>query len=235
MRILIVEDEQALRESLNTQLTAAGFTVDAAADGEEGLYAGTEYPIDLAIIDLGLPKLPGMDLIRKLREAGRSFPVLILTARDRWQDKVEGLQSGSDDYLAKPFHMQELLARVQALLRRSGGWSQPVMQCGDISLDTRSQIVTVGDKVVELTSFEYRILEFLMLRAGEVISKAELTERLYAQDFERDSNVIEVFIGRLRRKLDPDGTRQPIETLRGRGYRLVLARAESPGMRADGG
>ena len=235
MRILIVEDEQALRESLVTQLGAAGFTVDAAADGEEGLYAGKEYPIDVAVIDLGLPKLSGMDLIRKLREAGRSFPVLILTARDRWQDKVEGLQSGSDDYLAKPFHMQELLARVQALLRRSGGWSQPVMQCGDISLDTRSQVVTVGEKVIDLTSFEYRILEFLMLRAGEVISKAELTERLYAQDFERDSNVIEVFIGRLRRKLDPEGTRQPIETLRGRGYRLVLARAESPGMRADGG
>ena len=222
MRILIVEDEQALRESLVTQLTAAGFTVDAAADGEEGLYAGTEYPIDLAIIDLGLPKLPGMDLIRKLREAGRSFPVLILTARDRWQDKVEGLQSGSDDYLAKPFHMQELLARVQALLRRSGGWSQPVIQCGDVSLDTRSQIVTVGEKVIDLTSFEYRILEFLMLRAGEVISKAELTERLYAQDFERDSNVIEVFIGRLRRKLDPEGTLSPIETLRGRGYRFTL-------------
>jgi two-component system, OmpR family, response regulator PhoP len=226
MRILIVEDEQALRESLVTQLTAAGFTVDAAADGEEGLYAGTEYPIDLAIIDLGLPKLPGMDLIRKLREAGRSFPVLILTARDRWQDKVEGLQSGSDDYLAKPFHMQELLARVQALLRRSGGWSQPVIQCGDVSLDTRSQIVTVGEKVIDLTSFEYRILEFLMLRAGEVISKAELTERLYAQDFERDSNVIEVFIGRLRRKLDPDETLHPIETLRGRGYRFALARTE---------
>ncbi len=235
MRILIVEDEQALRESLVTQLSAAGYTVDAAADGEEGLYAGKEYPIDLAIIDLGLPKLPGIELIRKLREAGRSFPVLILTARDRWQDKVEGLQSGSDDYLAKPFHMQELLARVQALLRRSGGWSQPVLQCGDISLDTRSQMVTVGEKVIDLTSFEYRILEFLMLRAGEVISKAELTERLYAQDFERDSNVIEVFIGRLRRKLDPEGSLQPIETLRGRGYRLVLARAETPSARADGG
>ncbi len=235
MRILIVEDEQALRESLVTQLSAAGYTVDAAADGEEGLYAGKEYPIDVAIIDLGLPKLPGMELIRKLREAGRSFPVLILTARDRWQDKVEGLQSGSDDYLAKPFHMQELLARVQALLRRSGGWSQPVLQCGDISLDTRSQMVTVAEKVIDLTSFEYRILEFLMLRAGEVISKAELTERLYAQDFERDSNVIEVFIGRLRRKLDPEGSRQPIETLRGRGYRLVLARAETPSARADGG
>jgi two-component system, OmpR family, response regulator PhoP len=235
MRILIVEDEQALRESLVTQLSAAGYTVDAAADGEEGLYAGKEYPIDLAIIDLGLPKLPGMELIRKLREGGRSFPVLILTARDRWQDKVEGLQSGSDDYLAKPFHMQELLARVQALLRRSGGWSQPVLQCGDISLDTRTQMVTVSERVIDLTSFEYRILEFLMLRAGEVISKAELTERLYAQDFERDSNVIEVFIGRLRRKLDPEGSRQPIETLRGRGYRLALARAETPSARADGG
>jgi two-component system response regulator PhoP len=234
MRILIVEDEQVLRETLVTQLRAAGFNVDAAADGEEGLYAGKEYPLDLAIIDLGLPKLSGIELIRQLRSMGKSFPVLILTARDRWQDKVEGLQSGADDYLAKPFHVQELLARVQALLRRSGGWSQPVLQCGDISLDTRSQVVTVGEKVVELTSFEYRILEFLMLRAGEVISKAELTERLYAQDFERDSNVIEVFIGRLRRKLDPDGNRQPIETLRGRGYRLALTRAETPSARADG-
>lgn len=235
MRILIVEDEQALRESLATQLGAAGFNVDAAADGEEGLYAGKEYPLDLAIIDLGLPKMSGIELIRQLRGAGKSFPILILTARDRWQDKVEGLQSGADDYVAKPFHMQEVLARVQALLRRSGGWSQPVLQCGDISLDTRSQVVTVGDRVVELTSFEYRILEFLMLRAGEVISKAELTERLYAQDFERDSNVIEVFIGRLRRKLDPEGVRQPIETLRGRGYRLALARSEEPSARADGG
>ncbi|HEY7377761.1 MAG TPA: response regulator transcription factor [Steroidobacteraceae bacterium] len=235
MRILIVEDEQALRESLATQLGAAGYNVDAAADGEEGLYAGREYPLDLAIIDLGLPKMSGIELIRQLREAGKSFPILILTARDRWQDKVEGLQSGADDYVAKPFHMPEVLARVQALLRRSGGWSQPVLQCGDISLDTRSQVVTVGERVVELTSFEYRILEFLMLRAGEVISKAELTERLYAQDFERDSNVIEVFIGRLRRKLDPEGVRQPIETLRGRGYRLALARSEEPSARADGG
>ena len=234
MRILIVEDEQALRETLATQLRAADFNVDVAADGEEGLYAGKEYPLDLAIIDLGLPKLSGIELIRQLRAMNKSFPILILTARDRWQDKVEGLQSGADDYLAKPFHVQELLARVQALLRRSGGWSQPVLQCGDVSLDTRSQVVTVGEKVVELTSFEYRILEFLMLRAGEVISKAELTERLYAQDFERDSNVIEVFIGRLRRKLDPDGNRQPIETLRGRGYRLALTRAETPGARADG-
>jgi two-component system response regulator PhoP len=227
MRILVVEDEQPLRESLVTQLKSASFNVDAAADGEEGLYAGREYPIDLAIIDLGLPKLTGIELIRKLRAAGRAFPILILTARDRWQDKVEGLQSGADDYLVKPFHFQELVARLQALLRRAGGWSQPVLQCGEVSLDTRSQIVTVAGQAVELTSFEYRILEFLMLRAGEVISKAELTERLYEQDFERDSNVIEVFVGRLRKKLDPDGTRQPIETLRGRGYRLALTRTDA--------
>lgn len=227
MRILVVEDEQPLRESLVTQLKSASFNVDAAADGEEGLYAGREYPIDLAIIDLGLPKLSGIELIRKLRAAGRAFPILILTARDRWQDKVEGLQSGADDYLVKPFHFQELLARLQALLRRAGGWSQPVLQCGEVSLDTRSQIVTVAGQAVELTSFEYRILEFLMLRAGEVISKAELTERLYEQDFERDSNVIEVFVGRLRKKLDPEGTRQPIETLRGRGYRLALTRTDA--------
>lgn len=234
MRILIVEDETALREALAAQLKASGFTVDTAADGEEGLYAAKEFPIDLAIIDLGLPKLSGIELIRQLRGAGRSVPILILTARDRWQEKVEGLQSGADDYLVKPFHLQELLARMQALLRRAGGWSQPLLQCGDISLDTRSQVVTVGDRVVGLTSFEYRILQILMLRAGEVISKAELTERLYDQDFERDSNVIEVFIGRLRRKLDPHGHRQPIETLRGRGYRLALARAEEAAARADG-
>ncbi len=225
MRILVVEDEPALRESLVSQLKAAGYNVDAAADGEEGLYAATEYPIDVAIIDLGLPKLPGIELIKRARAANRRFPILILTARDRWEDKVEGLQSGADDYLVKPFHFEELAARVQALLRRAGGWSQPILQCGDISLDTRTQTVAVAGKPVELTSFEYRILEILMMRAGEVISKADLTERLYEQDFERDSNVIEVFIGRLRKKLDPDGQRHPIETLRGRGYRLALARS----------
>jgi two-component system, OmpR family, response regulator PhoP len=227
MRILVIEDEQALRESLVAQLQAADFNVDAAPDGVEGLYAGTEYPLDLAIIDLGLPRLSGIEVIRRLRAAGRAFPILILTARDRWQDKVEGLQSGADDYLVKPFHFQELLARVQALLRRAGGWAHPILQCGDVSLDTRSQVVTVAGRIVELTSFEYRILEFLMLRADEVISKAELTERLYAQDFEKDSNVIEVFIGRLRRKLDPEGLLQPIETLRGRGYRIARDRTES--------
>ena len=225
MHLLVVEDEQALRESLVQQLKQAGFTVDIAADGAEGLYQGKEFAFDLAIVDLGLPKLPGMEVIKQLRAAGKSFPILILTARDRWQDKVEGLQSGADDYVAKPFHFEELLARVQALLRRSGGWAQPVLRCGPIALDPRSQQVTVNDKAVELTSFEYKILEQLMLRAGEVLSKTEITESLYEQDFDRDSNTIEVFVGRLRRKLDPDNIINPIETLRGRGYRLSLPRA----------
>ena len=224
MRVLIVEDEKPLRDSIVEQLQQAGFTVDAAADGEEGLYCGREYALDLAIVDLGLPKLNGMELIKTLRAEGKSFPVLILTARDRWQDKVEGLQAGADDYLAKPFHFEELLARLQALLRRSGGWAQPVLRCGAVALDPRTQEVTVNDRRVDLTSFEYRILEYLIHRAGEVISKGELTERLYAQDFDRDSNTIEVFIGRLRRKLDPDDSIKPIETLRGRGYRFALQR-----------
>lgn len=228
MRILVVEDEQQLRDSLVAQLKAHGFNVDAAADGEEGLYCGREYAIDLAVIDLGLPKLSGLELIKQLRSASKGFPILILTARDRWQDKVEGLQAGADDYLAKPYHFEELLARVQALLRRSGGWAQPVLQCGPIALDPRTQQVTVNDAPVELTSFEYRILEYLIHRAGEVISKSELTERLYEQDFDRDSNTIEVFIGRLRRKLDPDNQLKPIETLRGRGYRFALERPATP-------
>jgi two-component system, OmpR family, response regulator PhoP len=224
VRILIVEDEQTLRETLQTHFTEAGFTVDVAKDGEEGLFAGLEYPLDVAVVDLGLPKVPGLDVIRKLRGARKSYPILVLTARDRWQDKVEGLQAGADDYVAKPFHFEEVLARVQALLRRAGGWSSATLSCGPIALDTRTQSVTVSGAPVELTTFEYRILEHLMLRAGEVISKAELTERLYDQDFERDSNVIEVFIGRLRRKLDPQDQIKPIETLRGRGYRFALPR-----------
>jgi two-component system response regulator PhoP len=224
MRALVVEDEAALREALQRNLDAAGFTVDVAADGEEGLFAGLEYPIDVAIIDLGLPKLPGLELIRRLRARDKRFPILILTARDRWQDKVEGLDAGADDYVAKPFHFEEVLARLQALLRRSGGWASASLACGAVVLDTRAQAVTVEGKPVELTTFEYRILEHLMLKAGEVISKTDLTEQLYEQDFERDSNVIEVFIGRLRRKLDPDDRIKPIETLRGRGYRFALAR-----------
>jgi two-component system, OmpR family, response regulator PhoP len=225
MRILVVEDETALRDSLKHDLTAAGHAVDAAADGEEGLYAALEYPIDVAIIDLGLPKLSGLELIRRVRAAGKSFGVLVLTARDRWQDKVEGLSAGADDYVAKPFHFGELQARLGALLRRSSGWTTPLLQCGPVVLDTRAQSVAVSGAPVELTSFEYRLLEHLMLHAGEVISKTELTEKLYEQDFERDSNVIEVLIARLRRKLDPDDQLKPIETLRGRGYRITLARS----------
>ena len=222
--MLVVEDEAALREVLKADLSAAGYSVDLAADGEEGLYAATEFPIDVAIIDLGLPKLSGFELIRQLRSRGKTYGVLILTARDRWQDKVEGLSAGADDYVAKPFHFAELQARLSALLRRSGGWASPKLACGPVELDTRTQTVSVSGAAVELTSFEYRILEHLMLRAGEVISKTDLTERLYEQDFDRDSNVVEVLIGRLRRKLDPDELIKPIETLRGRGYRLSLPR-----------
>ena len=224
MRVLVVEDEQALRETLKAHLAEAGFTVDVAQDGEEGLFAGIEYPLDVAIIDLGLPKLAGLEVIRRLRAARKAYPILILTARDNGQAKVEGLQAGADDYVAKPFHFEEVLARLQALLRRSGGWASPQLKCGPVTLDTRAQTVSVNDQPVDLTTFEYRILEHLMLRAGDVISKGELTERLYDQDFERDSNVIEVLIGRLRRKLDPEDRLKPIETLRGRGYRFALAR-----------
>jgi two-component system response regulator PhoP len=221
MRLLVLEDEPALRETLAVQFRNAGFAVDVAADGVEGEFAGLEYPIDVAVVDLGLPGRSGLDAIRAWRKASKSFPVLILTARDSWQEKVTGLDAGADDYVTKPFRFEEVLARVQALLRRSGGWSQPLQKSGPVELDTRSQEVRVNGQPVELTAFEYRLLEYLMLRAGEVVSKAELTDKLYEQDFERDSNTIEVFIGRLRRKLDPDGRHQPIETLRGRGYRIA--------------
>ena len=221
MRLLVLEDEPALRESLARQFRAAGFAVDEAADGVEGEFAGLEYPVDVAVVDLGLPGRSGLDAIRSWRAAGKSFPVLILTARDSWQEKVAGLDAGADDYVTKPFRFEEVQARVQALLRRSGGWSQPLIKCGAVELDTRAQEVRVAGAPVELTAFEYRLLEYLMLRAGQVVSKAELTDKLYEQDFERDSNTIEVFIGRLRRKLDPDNRHQPIETLRGRGYRVA--------------
>jgi two-component system response regulator PhoP len=223
----LVEDEAPLRETLAARLKRDGFAVDAAQDGEEGLYMGREVPFDLAIIDLGLPKMSGMDLIKSLREAGQRYPILILTARGGWQDKVEGLKHGADDYLVKPFHVEELLARINALVRRASGWAKPVLACGPIKLDTTAQTVVVEGKPVDLTSYEYKVLEYLMLHAGELVSKADLTEHIYQQDFDRDSNVLEVFIGRLRRKLDPEGNLKPIETVRGRGYRFAIPRSES--------
>ncbi len=220
MHILIVEDETRLREDLQDRLRNNGYVVDVAANGEEGLYYGQEFPLDLAVIDIGLPKISGLDLVRRFRANGRHFPILILTARRSWQDKVEGLETGADDYLVKPFRFEELQARLNALLRRASGWSKPVIDCGPVSLDTGRQTLAVAGESVELTAFEYRVLEYLMLHAGQVVSKAELTDNIYDQDFDRNSNVLEVFVGRLRRKLDPDNRINPIETLRGRGYRF---------------
>jgi len=227
MRLLVIEDDATLRESLCRQLAEAGFGVEQAADGREGLYFALEYPIDLAIVDLGLPEISGLDVIREVRDKGKTYPILILTARDRWQDKVDGLDVGADDYVVKPFHFEEVSARVNALLRRSGGWASPLLSAGPVTLDTARQELKVNEAEIELTSYEYRIIEHLMMRAGEVISKTELTDRLYDQDFERDSNVIEVFIGRLRKKIDPDNSVKPIETLRGRGYRFALDRNQA--------
>lgn len=220
MRLLIVEDEASLREQLAQRCRKEGYAVDTAEDGVDGLYMSSEYPFDAAVIDLGLPKLSGIELIRQLRDKGSTLPILILTARSRWQEKVEGLEAGGDDYLAKPFHVEELLARLNALIRRSAGSGDTRIQRGPVRLDTLSHEVRVDDRSLDLTAYEYRTLEYLMLHAGEVISKTRLTEHLYDQDFDRDSNVIEVFVGRLRKKLDPENVYQPIETLRGRGYRF---------------
>ncbi len=225
MRVLFVEDEADLREPLTERLVQEGYTVDAAKDGREGLFLGREYAIDVGIVDIGLPEMSGIEVIRELRKEDKHFPILILTARGNWQDKVEGLEAGADDYLVKPFHVEELLARLNALLRRAAGWSQPVLSCGPIMLDTRSQSVTLDNTPVDLTAYEYKVLEYMMLHAGEVVSKTDLTEHIYDQDWDRDSNVIEVFVRRLRKKLDPDESYRPIETLRGRGYRFVLEKS----------
>jgi two-component system response regulator PhoP len=222
MRLLLVEDEAEIREPLAERLRHEGYTVDAAADGREGLFLGREYAMDLGIIDIGLPELSGIELIRELRKLDKHFPILILTARGNWQDKVEGLEAGADDYLVKPFHVEELLARLNALVRRSAGWSQPVIDGGPLQLDTRAQRVTLEGAPVELTAYEYKVLEYLMLHAGEVVSKTDLTEHIYEQDWDKDSNTLEVFVRRLRKKLDPQGSFKPIETLRGRGYRFAL-------------
>ncbi len=227
MRILVIEDETTLREQLAAALRDAGFAVDEAANGTDGLFMATEYPIDIAILDLGLPDMDGLELLRQVRTAGRAFPVLILTARGRWEEKVAGLETGADDYLVKPFHMEEVLARCRALVRRSSGWADAILSAGPIKLDTSAQQVQLNSEPVELTAFEYRVLEYLMLHTGEVISKTELADHLYEEETDRDSNVLEVLMGRLRRKLDPDRSLNPIETLRGRGYRFALQRNQS--------
>ncbi len=220
MRILLVEDDPGLQTSLAEILRAAGYAVDVSGDGVEGLFFGDEYPLDLAIIDLGLPGMPGLELIRKLREREHRFPILILTARSAWQDKVEGLESGADDYLTKPFHPEELKARVGALLRRSAGHAQPVIGLGDLKIDLASQRVFKDEQEIDLTTYEYKVFEYLLMHPDEVVTKTALSEHIYEEDADRDSNVIEVFVGRLRRKIDPQGNWSPIETLRGRGYRL---------------
>lgn len=222
MRLLVVEDESLLRQQLVMGLQRAGFVVDDASDGKAGLFQALEYDYDAAIIDLGLPLLDGISVIRKLREAGRKYPVLILTARGDWQDKVAGLDAGADDYVVKPFRIEEIQARLNALLRRAAGFASPVIAAGPICLDTSSKRVTVSGNPVELTAYEYKTLEYLMLHIDQVVSKAELTDHLYAQDYDRDSNVLEVFIRRLRQKLDPDQSLQPIDTVRGQGYRLRI-------------
>ncbi len=222
MRMLIVEDEARLRLQLARYFTAQGWVVEEAADGREALYMGSEHPYDIAIVDLGLPEISGIELIANWRENKREFPVLVLTARGDWQDKVEGLEAGADDYVTKPFHLEEIHARVNALQRRAAGRSQRCGDYGPIRIDFSARVVTRAGETLDLTNYEYNTLEYLVHRAGEVISKTELTEHLYDQDFDRDSNVIEVFIGRLRKKLDPDNDLKPIKTVRGAGYRFSL-------------
>jgi two-component system OmpR family response regulator len=216
MRVLIVEDDPNLNRQLANALKGAGYVVDSALDGEQGHFLGETSELDAVVLDLGLPAMSGMDVLRKWRAAGKSMPVLILTARDMWSDKVAGIDSGADDYLVKPFHMAELLARIRALIRRSAGRADPVLTCGPITFDTRTSTVTRGAEPVVLTAFEQRLLHFLMLRAGRIVPRAEIIEHIYAQDFDRDSNTIEVFVRRLRQKLGAD----VIETVRGQGYRM---------------
>ena len=222
MRAIVIEDDEHINQQIVERLKQEGFAVDSADNGTDGLYLLQEYPADVAIIDLGLPQMSGLEIIRKIRAEGSHLPILILTARGRWQDKVEGLDAGADDYLVKPFHQEEMMARIRVLIRRAAGWSDARIQCGPVQLDPATQRVTLDEQEVELTAYEYKVLEYLMMHAGEVVSKSVLTEHLYDDEDDRDSNVIEVFIRRLRLKLDPDGSLQPIETLRGRGYRFNL-------------
>lgn len=222
MRILVIEDEAQLRAQLQRQLQTDGYTVDVSADGKDGLYRASEYPLDAAIVDLGLPGLSGIEVIKQLRSLGKNLPILVLTARGSWQNKVEGLEAGADDYLVKPFQMEELQARLKALLRRAAGTTSNILSYGPLTLDLTAQTVALQNTPVELTSFEYRLLEYLIKQRGKVVPKSELADYLYPHDQDRDSNVLEVLVGRLRRKLDPDNNLLPIETLRGRGYRFTL-------------
>jgi two-component system, OmpR family, response regulator len=217
MRILVVEDDSDLRGQLVRALTEAGYAVDAAPDGEEGLFLGETEPYDAIVLDLGLPKLDGVTVLKGWRNLGKTTPVLILTARGKWSDKVEGFDAGADDYLTKPFHIEELLARVRALLRRAAGHATAAIECGDLRVDTRAARATVGGEPIRLTSHEYKVLAYLMHHRGRVVPRTELVEHIYDQDFDRDSNTIEVFIGRLRRKIGSER----IQTERGLGYRLI--------------
>jgi two-component system response regulator PhoP len=220
--LLLIEDEDQLREQLVELLEQHHYTVDASADGLEGLYIGKKFHYDIAVIDLGLPRISGTEVIEQLRENGKDYPILILTARGDWQDKVDGLAVGADDYLVKPFHTQEFLARLEALIRRAQGRFKPEIEYGPLRLDSKGKRVQVEGRKVDLTAYEFNLLEYLMLHPGDVVSKTDLTEHLYDQDFDRDSNVIEVFVGRLRKKIDPSNQIKPIETVRGQGYRFSL-------------
>ena len=221
MRLLVVEDDKDLNRQLCSALEDAGYVVDRAFDGEEGHFLGETEPYDAVILDMGLPQRDGASVLNAWREAGRAMPVLILTARDRWSDKVNAFDSGADDYVTKPFHMEEVLARVRALLRRATGHSRSDLVCGPLVLDTRNGRVTMNGNPVRLTSHEYRLIAYLMHHQGRIISRSEIIEHLYDQDFDRDSNTIEVFVGRLRKKLGMD----LIETVRGLGYRLDVPEA----------
>jgi two-component system, OmpR family, response regulator len=217
MRVLIVEDEPTIASQLAVALGQAGYAVDCADNGVDALALGGSEPVDAVVLDLGLPRIDGLTVLKKWRGAGRTMPVLILTARDNWHEKVAGIDAGADDYLAKPFHMEELLARLRALIRRAGGHASAELACGELRLDTRAGRVSVGGEPLTLTSHEYRVLDYLMHHPGQLVSRSDLIEHIYAQDFDRDSNTVEVFIARLRKKL-PEGA---IETVRGLGYRLV--------------
>jgi two-component system OmpR family response regulator len=218
MRILVVEDDADLNRQLVRAFEEAGYVVDSAKDGEEGHFLGDTEPYDVVVLDIGLPLLDGISVLEQWRRAGRTMPVLILTARDRWSDKVQGIDAGADDYVAKPFHIEEVLARVRALVRRAAGHASNEIEIGNVRLDSKSGRVTVDGNPVKLTSHEYRVLEYLMHHRDRVVSRTELIEHLYDQDFDRDSNTIEVFVGRLRKKMPPE----LIETVRGLGYRIVL-------------